>query len=48
MGIAPGTIIRHSGQDLKFFNVYGPNEYHKGQNGKCNLHSYNQIKKMAL
>lgn len=29
---------------LKFFNVYGPNEYHKGRMASVILHSYNQIK----
>ena len=28
---------------LKFFNVYGPNEYHKGRMASVILHSYNQI-----
>lgn len=30
---------------LKFFNVYGPNEYHKGKMASVILHSYNQITK---
>jgi len=30
---------------LKFFNVYGPNEYHKGRMASVIYHSYNQIKK---
>ncbi len=30
---------------LKFFNVYGPNEYHKGRMASVILHSYNQVKK---
>ena len=30
---------------LKFFNVYGPNEYHKGRMASMILHGYNQIKK---
>jgi ADP-L-glycero-D-manno-heptose 6-epimerase len=30
---------------LKFFNVYGPNEYHKGRMASVILHSYEQIKK---
>jgi ADP-L-glycero-D-manno-heptose 6-epimerase len=30
---------------LKFFNVYGPNEYHKGRMASVILHAYNQIKK---
>ena len=29
---------------LKFFNVYGPNEYHKGRMASVVFHSYNQIK----
>jgi len=28
---------------LKFFNVYGPNEYHKGRMASVIWHSYNQI-----
>lgn len=28
---------------LKFFNVYGPNEYHKGRMASVILHAYNQI-----
>jgi ADP-L-glycero-D-manno-heptose 6-epimerase len=30
---------------LKFFNVYGPNEYHKGRMASVIFHSYNQIMK---
>ncbi len=30
---------------LKFFNVYGPNEYHKGRMASVIFHAYNQIKK---
>lgn len=30
---------------LKFFNVYGPNEYHKGRMASVIYHSFNQIKK---
>jgi len=30
---------------LKFFNVYGPNEYHKGKMASVIFHAYNQIKK---
>lgn len=30
---------------LKFFNVYGPNEYHKGRMGSVIWHAYNQILK---
>ncbi|MCQ2974719.1 MAG: ADP-glyceromanno-heptose 6-epimerase [Bacteroidales bacterium] len=29
---------------LKFFNVYGPNEWHKGRMASVILHSYNKIK----
>ena len=29
---------------LKFFNVYGPNEYHKGRMASVVLHSFNQVK----
>jgi ADP-L-glycero-D-manno-heptose 6-epimerase len=28
---------------LKFFNVYGPNEYHKGRMASVIYHSFNQI-----
>jgi ADP-L-glycero-D-manno-heptose 6-epimerase len=31
-------------QGLKFFNVYGPNEYHKGRMASVIFHSFNQIK----
>jgi len=30
---------------LKFFNVYGPNEYHKGRMASVVMHSFNQIRK---
>ncbi|MEZ5014986.1 MAG: ADP-glyceromanno-heptose 6-epimerase [Chitinophagales bacterium] len=30
-------------QGLKFFNVYGPNEYHKGRMASVILHAYRQI-----
>lgn len=30
---------------LKFFNVYGPNEYHKGRMASVIFHTHNQIKK---
>lgn len=30
---------------LKFFNVYGPNEYHKGRMASVIFHAYNQISK---
>ncbi len=29
---------------IKFFNVYGPNEYHKGRMASVIYHTYNQIK----
>ena len=31
-------------QGLKFFNVYGPNEYHKGRMASVIFHSFNQIR----
>lgn len=33
---------------LKFFNVYGPNEYHKGRMASVIFHSFNQIKKAGF
>lgn len=33
---------------LKFFNVYGPNEYHKGRMASVIWHSFNQIKGNGL
>jgi len=30
---------------LKFFNVYGPNEYHKGRMASVIFHSYHQVRK---
>ena len=30
---------------LKFFNVFGPNEYHKGRMASVVFHAYNQVKK---
>lgn len=30
---------------LRFFNVYGPNEYHKGNMASVIFHSFNQVKK---
>ena len=33
---------------LKFFNIYGPNEYHKGRMASVILHSFNQIKKNGV
>lgn len=32
---------------LKFFNVYGPNEYHKGRMASVIFHAYNQISKIG-
>ncbi len=33
---------------LKFFNVYGPNEYHKGRMASVIWHAFNQIKKDSV
>lgn len=33
---------------LKFFNIYGPNEYHKGRMASVIWHSFNQIKADGL
>ena len=33
---------------LKFFNVYGPNEYHKGRMASVIFHAFNQIKETGL
>ncbi len=33
---------------LKFFNIYGPNEYHKGRMASVIWHSFNQIQKDGL
>lgn len=33
---------------LKFFNVYGPNEYHKGRMASVIFHSFNQIKEQGF
>jgi len=33
---------------LKFFNVYGPNEYHKGRMASVIFHSFNQIKNTGV
>ncbi|MFY7899715.1 MAG: ADP-glyceromanno-heptose 6-epimerase [Chitinophagaceae bacterium] len=33
---------------LKFFNIYGPNEYHKARMASVIWHSFNQIKKTGL
>jgi ADP-L-glycero-D-manno-heptose 6-epimerase len=32
---------------LKFFNVYGPNEYHKGRMASVVLHAFNQIREKS-
>ncbi len=37
----PGSPYFWAG--LKFFNVYGPNEYHKGRMASVMFHAYNQI-----
>ncbi len=42
-------VLRQSKQPpfwagLKFFNVYGPNEYHKGRMASVIFHAYNQIR----
>ncbi len=34
-------------QGLKFFNVYGPNEYHKARMASVIFHSFNQIKSIG-
>ncbi len=33
---------------LKFFNVYGPNEYHKGRMASVILHAFNQIQENGV
>ncbi|WP_336516771.1 ADP-glyceromanno-heptose 6-epimerase [Pollutibacter soli] len=33
---------------LKFFNVYGPNEYHKGRMASVIFHSFNQIRERGF
>jgi ADP-L-glycero-D-manno-heptose 6-epimerase len=33
---------------FKFFNVYGPNEFHKGRMASVIFHAYNQIKEKGL
>ncbi|MDQ2753132.1 MAG: ADP-glyceromanno-heptose 6-epimerase [Bacteroidota bacterium] len=35
----------HSWAGLKFFNVYGPNEYHKGRMASVVYHAFHQIEK---
>lgn len=45
----PGVVSRESGPPcwagLKFFNVYGPNEYHKGRMASMIFHGFNQVQK---
>ncbi len=38
------TVSPPAWSGLKFFNVYGPNEYHKARMASVIFHSYNQIK----
>jgi len=33
---------------LKFFNVYGPNEYHKGRMASVVYHAYHQVKEQGM
>lgn len=33
---------------LKFFNVYGPNEYHKGRMASVIFHAFNQVKEKGI
>ncbi|WP_447640877.1 MULTISPECIES: ADP-glyceromanno-heptose 6-epimerase [Chitinophagaceae] len=40
----PNSPQRPFWAGLKFFNVYGPNEHHKGRMASVILHSYHQIK----
>ncbi len=35
-------------QGLKFFNVYGPNEYHKGRMASVIFHTFRQVKENGL
>lgn len=43
MGASPGSPPAFWA-GLKFFNVYGPNEYHKARMASVIFHSFNQIK----
>jgi ADP-L-glycero-D-manno-heptose 6-epimerase len=43
--VASGQPVPPFWAGLKFFNVYGPNEYHKGRMASVIFHSYNQVKK---
>lgn len=42
------TLTPPSWYGLKFFNVYGPNEYHKGRMASVIFHSYKQIKEKGF
>jgi ADP-L-glycero-D-manno-heptose 6-epimerase len=42
-GLWPKSGSPTSGPGLKFFNVYGPNEYHKGRMASVVFHAFNQI-----
>lgn len=48
-------VLHQTGQNhppfwagLKFFNVYGPNEYHKGRMASVIFHAFNQIKNTGV
>ena len=45
MGAEARMIQPPAWAGLKFFNVYGPNEYHKARMASVIFHSYNQIVK---
>ncbi len=38
----------YSWAGLKFFNVYGPNEYHKGRMASVIFHAFNQIRETGI
>jgi ADP-L-glycero-D-manno-heptose 6-epimerase len=42
------TVTPPSWTGLKFFNVYGPNEYHKARMASVIFHSFNQINKEGV
>ena len=49
-GVKGGTGAKSPGQPpfwagLKFFNVYGPNEYHKGRMASVIFHSFHQVRR---
>jgi ADP-L-glycero-D-manno-heptose 6-epimerase len=44
LGITTRKIQPPFWAGLKFFNVYGPNEYHKGRMASVIFHAFNQIK----